>query len=321
MTRVSDGVEIEVVARKSLYRRKRVIIPLLSMVIVAAAVFAYWYLYLRGYISTDDAFVDGDAITISSKILGRVRALTADEGDSVSPGQLLVQLDDSDLLAQKAQATAAFQYTQQSVPVAKINLDRAEDDFKRTSMQFNDGVITREQFDHARQAQELARAQYQVAQSQVKSSEAQLAVIETQLSHTRVEATSPGIVARKWVMVGDVVQAGQPIFTIFDLDSVWVTANFEETKLGSINLGDRVDISVDAYPDRSVAGKVAFIGAAAASKFSLIPPNNASGNFTKVTQRVPVKITIDPDAPISKAAHMTLRPGMSVEVKILTKVK
>ncbi len=308
-------------AGTALHRKKRVLIPLFLMLVVSAGAVYYWYNYLLGYVATDDAVVASDAVTISSKILGRIVALNADEGDSVKAGQLLVQIDDSDLKAQEAQAQAALDYVQQNVQLATIALDRAKDDFDRASIQYNDHVITREQFDHARKASEMALAQQNVALSQVKASQAQLAVVETQLTNTRVFATASGVVARKWVVPGDIVQAGQPIFTLFNLSDVWVTANFEETKLGSIHPGDSVEITVDAFPDRIFAGRVELIGAAAASQFSLIPPNNASGNFTKVTQRVPVKIVfVNPDKDAPDRQH-TLLPGMSVEVKIQVKDK
>jgi membrane fusion protein, multidrug efflux system len=299
-----------------LHRKKRVFIPAFLMLIIAVLVVFYWYNYLRGYVGTDDAVIDSDAVTISSKILGRIVTLNADEGDSVKAGQLLVQIDDSDLKAQEAQARAALDYVKQNVPVARIALDRAKDDFDRASIQYNDHVITREQFDHARKAFEMAQAQQAVALSQVNASQAQLEVVETQLTNTKINAIASGIVARKWVVPGDIVQASQPIFTLFNLNDVWVTANFEETKLASIHLGDSVEISVDAFPDHKFAGRVELIGAAAASQFSLIPPNNASGNFTKVTQRVPVKIdftNLDNNRPTER---LVLLPGMSVEVKI-----
>jgi len=237
----------------------------------------------------------------------------------VKVGELLVQIDDSDLKSQEAQSRASLDYMQENVSVARIALDRAKDDFDRASIQYKDRVITKEQFDHARKALQMAEAQLSVAQSQVKASQAQLAVVETQLGNTKIIAAASGVIARKWVVPGDIVQAGQPIFTLYNLSDVWVTANFEETKLASIHVGDSVEISVDAYPDQTFHGRVELIGAAAASQFSLIPPNNASGNFTKVTQRVPVKIMIlkpDGDAPTDQ--HKLL-PGMSVEVKIRVK--
>jgi membrane fusion protein (multidrug efflux system) len=299
-----------------LHRKKRVLIPAILLLIVAAMVVFYWYHYLRGYVATDDAIIDSDALTISSKILGRIVALNADEGDSVKIGELLVQIDDSDLKAQEAQARAALDYVQQNVQLAKIALDRDRDDFDRASMQYNDRVITGEQYDHARKTLEMAQAQQAVAVSQVKASQAQLAVIETQLTNTQIFASASGIVARKWVVPGDIVQAGQPILTLYDLNEIWVTANFEETKLASIHPGDSVYISVDAFPGRKLIGKVELISAAAASQFSLIPPNNASGNFTKVTQRVPVRIALSNIESSDPGGRLLLLPGMSVEVKV-----
>ncbi len=127
-----------------------------------------------------------------------------------------------------------------------------------------------------------------------------------------------GVVSKRWVLAGDVVQPGQSIFAIYNVKDIWVTANLEETSLSRLALGDMVDISVDTYPDLSFTGKVLRIGSNTASQFSLIPPNNASGNFTKVTQRVPVKISIDD--PVSQNSQQpVLRPGMSVEVSVKVK--
>jgi membrane fusion protein (multidrug efflux system) len=306
-------------AKKGLRARKRILIPLVLLILAAVLVAAYWYTHVRGYVSTDDAFIDGDAVTVSAKIVGRVAMLSAAEGDSVSQGQLLVRLDDSDLKAQEAQARAALEYVRQTVSVAKIGLGRAEEDFDRASYQYDNKVVTREQYDHAGKALEMAQAQHKVALSQVEASKAQLNVVETQLGNTQVFAPLAGVVARKWVMPGDVVQPGQPILTIYDLGNVWVTANLEETKLGAIHLGDSVRIWVDAIRGREFAGTVTLVGAAAASQFSLIPPNNASGNFTKVTQRIPVRISIRDVRPDAADERFTLLPGMSAEVKIRVK--
>lgn len=304
-------------------RRKRILVPAVAIVVVAAIVASYWYVYRRGHVSTNDAAIDGDPVTVSSKILGRVATLAVDEGDAAERGQLVVQLDDTDLRAQEAQAKANLAYVSETVPVARIGLARAQDDFERAQAQYNDKVITREQFDHARQALDLARAQLAVAESQVKASEAQMGVVETQLGNTRIASPIDGVIARKWVMPGDIVQPGQPVYTIYNLADIWITANLEETKLAGIRAGQPVKISVDAYPGRSFTGKVLLVGAAAASEFSLIPANNASGNFTKVTQRVPVRISVDqagaaPGRPGPSAGEPRLLPGMSVVVKIRT---
>jgi len=295
--------------------RKRIIIPILLLLIIAAICALYWYQNLRGYVSTDDAYIESDQVDVGSKILGRIVLLNCDEGDTVQQGALLVQLDDSDLRAQEAQAQANLDYTQQNVALARVGLQRAQEDFDRAAVQFRDKVIPQEPFDHARKALDMAQAQLNVALAQVNTSRAQLNVVETQLRNTQILAPATGAVARRWVVPGDVVQPGQPIFTVYDLQHIWVRANLEETKIGKIHIADPVQIEVDAYPDRSFIGKVSLIGAAAASQFSLIPPNNASGNFTKVTQRVPLKITID-DLQSGQQHEPPLLPGMSVVIKI-----
>lgn len=292
-----------------LIRRRRFLIPLSFFVLCGALTVGYWALYLRGVATTDDATVSGDAVSISSKIPGRITLLTADEGDSVQQGRILARLDDSDLRAQEAQGEAAIELARQSVALAQVSVQKAQEDFDRSATQFKGEIIPQEQYDHARRALDLAQAQAKVAQAQVAASESQLQVVRTQLRNTEIATPSTGVIARKWVVPGEIVQPGQPIFTLYDLDSLWIAANFEETKLASIHVGDPTEIKVDAYRGYKLTGTVSLIGAAAASQFSLFPPNNASGNFTKVTQRVPVKIRIDDPT-------VRLIPGMSVEVRI-----
>ena len=303
-------------SKKSLVKKKRFWIPTIVVLLVAALVVGYWYNYLRGYIGTDDAFVDSDPVSISSKITGRIVQLNAADGDTVTQGQLLVQLDDSDLRAQEAQAQAGLEYAQQAVGLAEVNLQKAQEDLNRSTAQFKESIIPQEQYDHAKRAVDLAQAQKKVALAQVNNTQAQIEVIRTQLQNTKIVASSTGVVARKWVMPGDIIQPGQPVFTIYDLGNLWVTAYFEETKLENMKLGSPVEVEVDAYPNHRFNGKVTLIGAAAASRFSLIPPNNASGNFTKVTQRVPVKIGLDEMQFRGNDSDHRLLPGMSVEVKV-----
>ena len=301
--------------RGPLHRRRSVVFPLLLLVVLAVAGAAYWYLKVRGVIATDDAYVDGDRVSVSTKMLGRIVELGADEGDTVQEGQLLVRLDDADLRAQTAQARTGLALAQETVQLSAVEAQRARDDFERAATQLRGRVIPQEEYDHAKTALDMAQARQRIALAQVQAARAQLQVIETQLANTRVTAPLKGVVARRWVLPGEVVQAGQPIFALYDLADLWVTANFEETSIGRIHAGDRVTIVVDAYPGRAVTGTVRWIGAAAASQFSLIPPNNASGNFTKVTQRVPVRISIDRSAP-GTGDPPTLLPGLSVEVSI-----
>jgi membrane fusion protein, multidrug efflux system len=311
-----DGEDDGLVDDLPLYRRKRVIIPVLIFLILGVAAFWYWYANLRGYDSTDDAFIDGNRVSISSKILGRIDTLTVDEGDSVVAGEVLVRLNAADLQAQENQARASLADAQQGIGLAQVNLDKAETDFRRAENQYQNKVISREQYDHTRSALAAARSQLTIAQTRVGTAQAQVRVVATQLGNTVITSPMSGVVAKRWALAGDVVQAGQPIFSINDLKNVWVTANFEETKLRSLHVGDSVEVSVDAYPDRALHGTVNQLGSATAGQFSLIPPNNASGNFTKVTQRVPVKIVLNRDELAAGDPTHPLLPGMSVEVKV-----
>ena len=299
-----------------LYRKKRFLIPVLLLFLAAILVVTYWFMFLRDFVSTDDAFLDANEVAVSSKIMGRIKELTADEGDTVKQGELLVQLDEDDLQAQVAQEKENIIFNEQNVLLAKVNLQRQEDDFRRTANLFKDSVVPVVQFDHAQKALEVAQAQYKIALAQVSTSKAKLNVVQVQLQNAKITSPMSGVVAKRWVLPGDVVQPGQPILTIYDLENIWITANFEETKLSSIRLKDPAVISVDAYPGIKFEGKVVLIGAAAASQFSLIPPNNASGNFTKVTQRIPIRISIEKPHPGGKYDPAILLPGMSVQVKI-----
>ncbi|TCL70117.1 membrane fusion protein (multidrug efflux system) [Hydrogenispora ethanolica] len=290
---------------------KNLFIPVVLVLALAAGGGWYWYTSMSGYIETDDAIVDGYQATIGSKILGRIAGLLVKENQKVQAGQTLVQLDDSDLRAQENQAQAALAYAQQNVNLARVNQAKAQEDFARAAAQFKAGFISREQYDHAKSALDVTRAQIAIAQSQVASAQSQLNVVRTQLLNTRIAAPMGGVISKRWVMTGDVVQAGQSIFSIYDVQHVWVTANFEETKLARLRVGEPVAIAVDAYPGARFQGRVQEIGANTAAQFSLIPPNNASGNFTKITQRIPVKITF-----ASLSAAQPLLPGMSVEVKV-----
>jgi len=295
-----------------IYRKKRILIPLLIFIVIGVAAW-YWYMGNKGYVSTDDAFIDADKATISSKILGRIINLKAAEGDTVYAGQVLIRLDTIDLKAQEKQFIAATASATESISLSKVNLEKAKEDFDRAKSQYKDNIITKEQYDHAAKALDAAQAEYNISLTKPALSKAQQEVVEAQLKNGTIYSPISGIIAKKWVLEGDVIQPGQPVYTIFDSKNIWITAEFEETRLGLIAPGDQVEISVDSYPDKKFTGRVYQIGSNTASEFSLIPPNNASGNFTKVTQRVPVKILFD------NTNNFSLLPGMSVEVRVKEK--
>lgn len=323
----------------------KVYIPLALVILLVLIGSIYWYKEYNKYISTDDAHIESDKVSVSSKILGRIHRLYADEGDTVRKGMLIAELDSTDLLAQKNQAIASkaqaeaakiqaeakFKYDEENIKVFEVNLEKAKDDFTRAKEQFAGDVITKEQYDHSKKAVEAARAQLEAAKSQlgvsksqigssiaaVENASAQIGVIQTQLNNTKLYAPSDGIVAKKWLLPGDITQVGQSIFTITNKDNLWITVYLEETKMENIHLGQNVHFTIDAFSDVTFTGKVYSIGSNTASQFSLIPPNNASGNFTKVTQRIPLKISIDGTVENKKLSAYKLLAGMSAVVKII----
>lgn len=320
-------------------------IPLILVIVLLIGGGAYWYIDYSKYIKTDDAHLESEIVAISPKIPGRIVAEYVQEGDSVKKGQLLAALDSIDVLAQKAQAEAAmqqaqaatsqaeakYQYDQSNNKVLEISLSKAKDDFDRATVQFKGDVITKEQFDHAKKAYETAQAQYNAAQTQMKVSNAQIAsakatvntakaqvkVIETQLRNMNLYAPNDGLVGKRWLMPGDIVQPGQSVFTLVNDSKLWVSVFLEETKLESLKMNQSVIFSLDAYPSTTFTGKIIALGTNTASTFSLIPANNASGNFTKVTQRIQIKISIEGTTDGKSLKDFRLLSGMSAVVKIV----
>jgi membrane fusion protein (multidrug efflux system) len=320
-------------------------IPLVLVVIIIVTLGWMWYRNYLKYISTDDAYIESDNVSVSSKIIGRIINEYADEGDSVKKGMLLAVLDSTDLLAQenqasalkdqavttKAQSEASYRYDEETVKVLKVSLDRAQEDFDRAKIQYDGNVITKETFDHLKKALEASQAQFDASKSAldvskakiessssaIKSAEAQVALIETQLKNTKLYAPMDGIIAKRWLLPGDVTSTGQSIFTLTNNKKFWVIIYLEETKIAQIHLGQKTKFTIDAFSDITFNGKIFDIGSNTASQFSLIPPSNASGNFTKVTQRVPVKISIDGTEEGKKISLFRFLTGMSVEVKIV----
>jgi membrane fusion protein (multidrug efflux system) len=297
-----------------MFKRKRVFIPLFLLVVVLVGGGWFWYMQRTGSIATDDAYVEAYRSTISSKVPGRIVLLKGDEGDTVLKGDTLVKLDDSDLRAQLQKAEASLRFLTRSVEISSVNKAKALDDYARINKQFKAQVVSQEQYNHAESAQKLAEAQLDRDQAQIATAQADLAIVKTQLNNMVITAPFSGVIAKRWVLAQDVIQAGQAIFSMFDNKHVWITANYEETKLRDIQPGERARISLDAYPGVEIAGKVESIGRSTASQFSLIPPSNAAGNFTKITQRVPVKIVLESTPPT-----VSVLPGLSAYARIYSK--
>jgi len=321
-------------------------LPLTVVIIGVIAGGIIWYINYSKYLRTDDAYVTSDNISVSAKILGRISKLYVDEGDSVNAGQLVAELDSMDLLAQKQQIIASKLQTEASklqseakyesdlkgIKVLEIANTKATEDFQRAKTQYAGGVTTKEQFEHAQRANETTQAQLDAAKAQllvskaqintaaatINEAEAHIGVINTQLDNTRLYAPTTGIVAKRWLLPGDVVQPGQSIYSVNNTRKFWVLVYLEETKMEAIHVGQKVRFTIDTYPGVEFTGKVFMVSPSTASQFSLIPPNNASGNFTKVTQRVPIKVSID-TADYGDLSSYHFRTGMSAVVKVIKK--
>jgi membrane fusion protein (multidrug efflux system) len=255
------------------------------------------------------------------------QALAAETGASAG-----INVGQSQIFANAANSSSA----KAQVASAAARLDKVKKDYDRYANLVKDGSVTQQQFDQAKADLEVAQAtyrasqdEYKAAQEQVGTTRSQLNVTHTgvsqkqvdvdyaklQLSYTIVKAPSSGITSKKSVQVGQLVQAGQTLFSIVNDNSIYITANFKETQLDKIRNGQKVNIDVDAYPDLKLEGSVFNFSPATGAKFSLLPPDNATGNFVKVVQRIPVKIKISG----SKENMDKLRPGMSVNVSVIVK--
>jgi membrane fusion protein (multidrug efflux system) len=296
------------------FKRKRVVIPLLVAVAIVSVGAYFWSLNAFRFISTNDAMVETDRITVSSKILGRVAELRVGDGDTVHPGDTLFILDDADLKVQEKKITSTVALQASNADVAHENLVRAQQEVARAEKQLSRSVIPQDQYDHTVQALNLAQAQYKVANAQIESAKSEYEIIKAQLNNTVVCGAECGVVAKHWVQKGDVVSPGQAVYTVFNHKNQWVTGWFEETKLRFIKIGQPVQIQVDAYPEYLYKGAIEKVGESTAAQFSVMPPSNASGNFTKITQRVAVKIRLQE---IPETAPKLI-PGLSVTVKVRT---
>jgi len=292
-----------------------------------------WW-FSRSHVSTDNAQVDGHIIPVLPKVGGYVVEVRVDENHTVKAGDTLVVLDDRDFRARLAQTEAdlaALLATVSSrtrvgqadaaVAQAQANATKAAADLARIEPLAQQNVVSQQQLDAARAAATAAQAQLAAAQAALVGADARVAAARAardqaalQLSYTRLTAPSNGVVSKKSVEIGQLVQPGQPLMSVVPLEDVWVTANLKETETADVTPGDSADITVDAYKGVHFRGHVESLSPATGAKFSMLPPDNATGNFTKVVQRIPVRIHLDgaPDP-----AH-ALRPGMSVVATIKT---
>jgi membrane fusion protein (multidrug efflux system) len=333
--------------------RRRAALVAAAAVAAGAALGGYYWEFVAPYESTDDAFVEADVTPIAPQVAGRVLRVPVSDNQEVPQGAVLFEIDPSDYQTRLDQARAELAAARGKADqaVAEISVDRAKVEQERASVaaadaeakraeadfhRYNDVgslAVSASQLDLAgtqarssaaevnvalnRQRAEEAQlglddADIQTARAEVLSSEAAVRQAELDLSYTRVVAPVAGFVTHRGVQPGDYVQVGQPQLALVPRQ-VWIIANFKETQLARMHAGQPVAITVDAYPSLKLSGHVDSVQAGAGARFSLFPPENASGNYVKVVQRVPVKIALD-DA----EAAQVLGPGMSVvpEVRV-----
>jgi len=288
----------------------------------------------RNHVSTDNAQVDGHIVPILPKVGGYVAEVRVDENHAVKAGDTLVVLDDRDFRARLAQTDADLAallatvssrtrvgQAEAAVAQAQANASKATADLARMEPLAAQNVVSQQQLDAARAAAAAALAQLASAQAALVGADARVAAARAardqaalQLSYTRITAPSNGVVSKKSVELGQLVQAGQPLMSVVPLDDIWVTANLKETEIADVTPGDSGVITVDAYKGREYPCYVESLSPATGAKFSLLPPDNATGNFTKVVQRIPVRMR----CPSSADPAHPLRPGMSVVATIKT---
>lgn len=316
--------------------RQWIRLGVLALLVLAGVIYGWnWYSFAQAHESTDNAQVEGHISPVIPRVDGYVQQIHVDDNEHVEKGDLLVTLDKSNFELGVKQAKASLQAAKAAhedakarlssaraqVNQAKIRLKQARSNFDRQKRLLDDSSTTQQQFDNAQYAFQSAQAQYQVAQRQVKVAEGKLQQTQAQiekaqsaledaqlkLSYTELRAPISGTVSQKDIESGQYIRPGQQIMAIANDENVWVVANFKEGQIGQIKEGESVNIEVDAYPDKVFRGKVKSIAGATGSKFALLPPDNASGNFVKVEQRIPVKIVFtDPQDP-----KMPLKPGMN----------
>jgi membrane fusion protein (multidrug efflux system) len=293
-----------------------------AAVVVLVIAGVIWWLIARQYEDTDDAFIDAHIVHIAPQTAGQVISIAVNDNQFVHRGQLLAEIDSADararlsqIDAQRAQAQTQILQAEATETGAAAQADAASRDLARyhVLLRTAPSAVAQQQVDQAVAAARSAIAQRDAARAQIAGARAQLKVLaaqraETELSlgYTRVLAPVDGHIAQRTVALGNYVSPGQEMMTIVPLN-LWVTANFKETQLALMRIGQRVEIEVDAC-DHTLHGRIQSIQRGAGQAFGVLPPENATGNFVKVVQRVPVKIVLD-----SIPKDCLLGPGMSVE--------
>ena len=330
---------------KSQQRKKGLSIFILLLLLIAIGSTAYWFFFIKGFEETEDAYVSGNQVMVSAQVAGNISKINVDNMDPVQAGDVLLELDDTNAklsfeqaksnLANAVRQISQLNYTvkqlKSAVRANEITLAQAQGNLNRRVQLVKDGAIDKESFQHAKEAVELAKANLTTSQNQLEANQAllldgplseqpqiQSAVSNLKqawlnLERTKIRSPIKGYVARRNAQVGQAVSVGGTLMAVVTTDQMWLDANFKETQLTHMRIGQPVKIHFDLYgKDKTFDGKVVGIEMGTGSAFSLLPTQNATGNWIKVVQRVPVRIQLDPQ----QLAENPLRIGLSATVKV-----
>jgi membrane fusion protein (multidrug efflux system) len=328
-------------------RKTKGMVILLTIILVGGWFGLNMFITSKTHIETDNAFIEARIVQVSSKVSGTVARVLVGDNQFVKRGDLLLEIDGRDYQLRIAQAAAGVGMAENemggeqlkaegaraALQSAKARFDQTVLDLSRAEKLYSRDVLPKEQLDRLATARRVSEAQLKEAEealrrfqaeaglaikvgnkARILQRKAQLDEAELQLSYTKIFAPRDGYITRKSIEAGVNIQAGQPLMALVPLQDAWITANYKERQITHLKPGQKVDFSVDAYPDRTFSGTVDSIMAGTGAAFSLLPPENATGNYVKVVQRVPVKITIDKN---TDPEHL-LRVGMSVVPVVLT---
>lgn len=327
-------------------RRRGTLVALLLLFAAAGAGWAaWWHLSGKWYENTENAYVAGHLVQVTPQLAGTVLSVGADDTERVNAGQVLVRLDPSDARVALAQAEAQLAQAVREVRTLYARngalqaleaqraseLAKAEEDLARRSPLLSSGAVSKEDVEHARNAIEAARAALSAAREDlatnrartegtsvanhpaVASAAARVRDAFLALERTAITAPVAGYVARRTVQVGQRVAPGAVLMSVVPLDGVWVDANFKEVQLRNMRIGQKVRLSADLYgSETDYHGRVAGFAAGTGGAFALLPPQNATGNWIKVVQRLPVRVALDP---AELAAH-PLMIGLSMRAEV-----
>ena len=345
LERALDSGDTQHATRNTRHPSSRLVFALLAAAVTTATAWsAYrWWDYAHTWVTTDNAYVAAHIHQVSSRVAGTVSEVLFEEDQAVAAGQVVARLDARDFevrrqqaLAQSAQAHAHFEQAQAQIAQARAEIAReqahttkAQQDLARAKAlsQGAAETISRQELDAAQAGADAAQAALEAARSALASAEAAtvaaqaqekvaaatLKDAELQLSYTEILAPAAGRIGKKNLETGNRVQPGQALLALVQPD-VWVVANFKETQLARLKPGQPVRLRVDAFPSRVFAGRVESLAPASGAQFALLPPDNATGNFTKIVQRVPVKIAFDSQSVGDCEGRLV--PGMSTAVQI-----